>query len=93
MLLSRNDAFLSTRVDDEIVMLNGETGDFVGLNATGASAWELLETPRDLDALCTALMERFDVPPTQCREEVSRFIDDMIARGAVLAAPAGGPNG
>lgn len=88
MKLRRNEVYLSTRVDDEIVMLNGETGDFVGLTATAAAAWDLLDQPRDMDSLCAALSERFDVSPHQCREEIGTFIDDMIARDAVVVEQA-----
>ncbi len=89
MLLRRNEAFLSTRVDDEVVVLNAETGDFVGLTASAAAAWDMLEQPHDLDALCAGLVERFDVSAEHCRAELEPFIAAMIERGALRAeAPA-----
>ena len=74
---------LTARVDDEVVMLDTRQGCYFGLDRTGAAIWDLLDTPRSVEDLCRALVERYDVPPETCRAEVVSFLTELADAGLV----------
>lgn len=43
----------------------------------------MIETPRELDAVCTVLQNEYDVAPETCRAEVELFLDELAKQGAV----------
>lgn len=83
----RNDDWLGSQVDDSFVMINVEDGAYVALNATAASAWELLAEPCDEDGLATAMTARFSVDRDHCLVAVRTLLDTMIARNLVRSVP------
>lgn len=87
MLISRHGDWLSAKVGDEMVMMSAEKGNYVGLSDVGARIWELIETPREFDALCAQLEQEYDVAPEVCRTEVEAFINDLVKHGAVALDP------
>lgn len=80
--------WISSDLGDELMMMNIDRGVYIGLNPMGAEIWRLIETPRASDAICAALVDRFEVDPATCRAEVDAFIDKMAARGLVMVAEA-----
>ncbi len=86
MMISRSPDWLSAKVDDEVVMMNGATGHIVGVNALGAEIWHLLEAPRDVAALEAELIASFDVSPEACRAELTAFLDELAGHGAISRA-------
>jgi hypothetical protein len=75
--------FAETEIDDEIVLMNIDTGHFHALKATGLATWKLIDGTRDINALSEALRQRYAVDPDRCATEVGRFIDQMVEAGFV----------
>ena len=78
-VLRRRDVHLSGEVDGEILFLCLETGKYVGLDPVGSCIWHLLDQPCSLETLCERLVERYDVSPATCLDEVRPFIDGLVA--------------
>jgi hypothetical protein len=79
---------LSTPVDDEIVILNPERDNYVGLDAIGRSVWDLIEQPSEVAALCRTLGEEFDGTAEQIEIDVLAFLSEMADEGIVrVVAP------
>ena len=57
------------------------------LNATGTRIWELTKEPTALDALATAIAERFDVEVARARADAQHFCDALVARQALEVIP------
>ncbi len=87
MMIARKGDWLSARVGEELVMMSAENGNYIGLSEVGARIWELIETPRDFDSVCNALMTEFEVEPDICRTEVDTFLKELASRGAVALDP------
>ncbi|WP_422055912.1 PqqD family protein [Sphingomonas sp.] len=83
MTLTRAEGWLVASVSDEILMLNIERGEYVGLNETGAVIWELLETPQTIEQLVASLLTRFEVDAVQATAEVNAFIEQAMQKGMV----------
>ncbi len=63
MKIARNEDWLTAMVGDELVMMSAQKGQYIGLSPVGARVWELLESPRDIESLCSELEREFDVAP------------------------------
>jgi coenzyme PQQ synthesis protein D (PqqD) len=68
---------LAAPVDGDLVMLDPRRGVYYGLNPIGARIWQLIEAPRSVEGLCSALQEEFDVPPEKCRADVVAFLEHL----------------
>ena len=64
-------------------MMSAEKGNYLGLSEVGARVWELIETPCDMDALCAALEQEFEVDAETCRSDVGAFVAEMEKHGAI----------
>lgn len=78
-MYQRRDDWVGTQVEDHFVMIHLDSGRYIALNDTAVEAWQLLEEPRDRDALITALTERFDVDQEKCGQSVDKLIERMRA--------------
>lgn len=68
---------LTAPVDGELVMLDRRSSRYFGLDPIGHRIWELLEEPRSVESLCTALQSQFDVSPETCQADVLRFLEQL----------------
>jgi ribosome-associated toxin RatA of RatAB toxin-antitoxin module len=75
--------FAETELDDEIVLMNIDTGSFHALKGTGLAIWKLIDGTRDADAINSAMMARYDVDSATCSAEIGRFVDQMAGAGFV----------
>jgi hypothetical protein len=87
MLVRKQGDWLAAKVGEEIVMMSAERGTYIGLSEVGARIWELIDTPRDVDAVCRVLQDEYDVTPEICRAEVEAFLKDMVKHGAIAVDP------
>ena len=60
----------------------------LALSAVGARVWELIESPRDVESVCSELEQEFDVAPDLCRAEVDAFVRELAKHGAIALDPA-----
>lgn len=82
-LRKRSDKVSSTLVDDEMVLLDLESGKFFELRDTGLAIWRALDGTGDLTELCQKLAGEYDVDPQLCQEETERFARQLAAAGFV----------
>jgi hypothetical protein len=69
-----------------IVPVRGKVGDLASIysfNEVGSLVWKLLEVPRDVSELVSAVEREYDVDPPQAQQDVSKFLDDMLSVGLV----------
>lgn len=79
----RNEENLTSKIHDEIVMVNITQGNYFGLNSIGSDIWELLDTARSIDELCAILMEDYDIDLESCKSDVSTFIKDLLKKDLI----------
>jgi hypothetical protein len=88
MMVRRQGDWLAAKVGEELVMMSAEKGNYIGLSEVGARIWELIETPRNLDTLCSQLQDEYDdVTPEVCRAEVETFLNELVKHGAIALDP------
>lgn len=87
MMVRRQSDWLTAKVGDELVMMNAENGNYIGLTEIGARIWELIEMPREVEALCSKLREEFDVSAEVCRADVDAFLGELAKHQAITLDP------
>ncbi|HEX4784354.1 MAG TPA: PqqD family protein [Candidatus Sulfotelmatobacter sp.] len=74
---------VSTRLEDETVLLELKKGMYYGLNAVGTLIWEMVQQPRSLEALYAAVLDQYNVDPETGKRDVLRLIEEMRMAGLV----------
>jgi hypothetical protein len=87
MIVRRQGDWLSAKVGDELVMMSTEKVNYIGLTEVGARIWQMLDTPRDVDAICAQLLKEYDIAPDACRAEIDVFLNELVKHGAVALDP------
>ena len=81
LLAKQPDRFAETDVDDEIVLMRLDNGEFFSLAGTAAATWRLIDGTRDRDALLAALAAQFESAPTDIAADVDEFLAELRAMG------------
>jgi len=84
----RSQSVVSRRVSGEtlIVPVRGKVGDLASIysfNEVGSLIWQLLEIPRNVSELVSAIAREYNVDPQQAQQDVSKFLNDMLSVGLV----------
>lgn len=69
-----------------IVPVRAKVGDLASIysfNGTGTLIWKLLETPKSIAELATAIAQEYEVEPSQAECDVADFVGEMKAVGLV----------
>lgn len=72
------------RVDDEVVLLDVDTGACTTLNAVAAILWDRCDGTSSLDEMIEEIVDEFGVPREQAETDVTDFISAMLGRGLLL---------
>ena len=86
MPLSRNPEICAAELDGEVCLFNPENAEYLNLNGTGSSIWNLLEAPADLEELIGELQARYAVDAETCRQETEAFVAAALKRGMLTQA-------
>ena len=86
--LVRSQAVVARVVAGEtlIVPIRAKVGDLASIysfNGTGTLIWQLLESPRTVAQLATAVAESYQVDPAQAEQDVTNFVSEMKSVGLV----------
>lgn len=77
---------LSSKIDEEVVLMSIEAGYYFTLDPIGSRIWELLsEKSYTLEGLVEALMEEYEVDEATCRADVQAFIAEMSEKKLILS--------
>ena len=72
---------LSRKLDDEMVLLNLDSGEYFGLNDTGTRVWELLTDGRSREEVVDCLKDEFEVTVEVASGHVATLCDELLAAG------------
>lgn len=69
---------VQSKIDNEVVMMDIESGFYFGLNSVASIIWELLKDGKTVDELADYLITAYDVSREQCLEETHILIKKML---------------
>ena len=82
-ITKRPDQFSETAIDDEIVVMSLDSGDFFSLSGTGRTIWQLLDSHSNRAALLTELACSYGQEERAIAEELDLFIASLAQAGLV----------
>lgn len=82
-ILTRNRKITAAAMDEEIVMMNLDTGNYYNLGKTGSIIWNLLEQPISVELLIQQLMDNYRVTRQQCETETLSYLKELRAEGLI----------
>ena len=75
--------FTETAIDDEIVLMRIDTGEFYSLSGTGAEVWRLIDDQRSEADIVKMLEASFSATAAVIAEDVTELIRELAGMGLV----------
>lgn len=85
----RKSAFIETEVDDEVVIVSLDRGQFFSLSGTGLEVWRKLDGSRSREQVLDELAAEYDVGRETIAGDVDAFLAEVEAAGFLEMAPEG----
>ena len=79
---------LSRKLDDEMVLLNLDSGEYFGLNDTGTRVWELLADGRSREEVADRLTDEFEVTIEVATDHVTSLCKELLEAGLLARGGA-----
>lgn len=88
-VVERSGVLVTGEVKGEVVALNLQDGCCYGMNRTASRIWQMLDGPKTVKSICTALVADFEVDFETCERAVISLLEELRAEGLVsVQAPA-----
>ena len=79
----RTGSVLTAEIGKQIVMMDIESGRYLGLDDIGSVIWQRLETPRTFGDLVDSLVEDYDAERAVIAQDVRELLKEMAAQSVV----------
>jgi len=79
----RTGTFTESMLDDEIVVMRTDTGEFFSICGAGLDIWPLIDGTRDRSALLMALEATFDAPERAIADDLDGFLAALAEAGLI----------
>ena len=84
VLAKNEEKFLSSDLGDEMVMMNLENGNYIGLNDVGRDIWEHIDGQASIAEMITKIVEEYDVSEEECAKDILEYLNEMHTKGLVI---------
>ena len=81
--VNRVDNIIWKIIDDEIILLNPQTGAYFGLNAVSSDFWKYLEITDSLKDILHHLETLYDVPKEELISDINDLINKLLQRNVI----------
>ncbi|WP_338293662.1 lasso peptide biosynthesis PqqD family chaperone [Planctobacterium marinum] len=75
---------IASELDNEVVMMSIEQGEYYGLGRIGSAIWRLIAEPTKVEDVVSHLTGVYNVSFNQCQEETLAFIQHLNDKGLIL---------
>ena len=76
----QNAEIIQSKIGEEVVMLDMESGFYFGLNSVASIIWAMMEKGISFEDLCDQLIEQFDVERALCESDTQELIDQLLEK-------------
>ena len=73
----RQEGLLVSELGKELVMMDIENGNYIGLNETGKAIWDLIQEPIKVEELIQRLLTQYDISAEQCSSDTVEYLAKM----------------
>lgn len=80
---SANPKITSSKLGDEMALMDIVGGTYFALNSVGASIWMALDKPCTKDELVARITSQFEVSESVCRPDIAALLEELKGKGLV----------
>ena len=81
VLAKRPDRFTETEIDNEVIVMRLDTGEFFSLTDTAAAIWRLIDGNRDRAGLLRALVDGYGAEEAIIEADIDAFLVELKSAG------------
>lgn len=85
-LITKTENFVSSELDDSLVMMSLETNSYYGLDEIGRRFLELAEKPVRITEIVKTMLEEYEVSPEKCEEDIIALAKSLLKEGIICLA-------
>jgi hypothetical protein len=75
VVLRKDNGLMGGEMGNETVLMDMNTGDYLGLNSVGSSIWKIVAAPTKVTNICEQLKEEYDIDDKTCQEETLKYLE------------------
>ncbi len=79
----QNKAIVQSKIGEEVVMLDMDSGFYFGLNSVASVIWGMLANEIGFEALIDHLMTQFDVERALCEADTKELLDQLLEKNII----------
>lgn len=76
----QNAEIIQSKIGEEVVMLDMESGFYFGLNSVASVIWGMMEEGIEFSVLVEKLMEQFEVDRAICESDTKELIEQLLEK-------------
>jgi len=78
-LVQRNDSrFVSSIVNDEVILMDIKTGNYIALKTVAHVVWDILVKPITVSALIAQILEEYEVSEQEATADIMDFLKQLL---------------
>lgn len=79
----RNPNQVFSEIDDEIILLSIDNGEYYNLNNIGGEIWHILKKDTSYQKLIQTLMQTYGVSEEICMLDINAFLRESVKKGII----------
>ncbi len=79
----QNKTIVQSKIGEEVVMLDMESGFYYGLNSVASVIWGVLADEIGFEKLIDQLMAQFEVERSICEADTQELLDQMLEKNII----------
>ena len=84
---TQNKAIVQSKIGEEVVMLDMDSGFYFGLNSVASVIWGMLSNEIDFESLINQLMTQFEVERSLCEADTKELLDQLLEKNIIRRVP------
>ena len=79
----QNKKVIQSKIGDEVVMLDMDTGFYFGLNSVASKIWGKLEKEVSFEEIISDLLNEYKIDKLTCENETKFFLDQLLDKNII----------
>lgn len=79
----QNKTIVQSKIGEEVVMLDMESGFYFGLNSVASVIWGMLAEEIGFEQLIDQLMAKFEVERSLCESDTQELLEEMLEKNII----------
>ncbi|MEN8721781.1 MAG: PqqD family peptide modification chaperone [Alphaproteobacteria bacterium] len=82
-LISRGDDHVEAPMDGEFALMHVENGKFFAVREVTAEIWRLIDDPKPVAQIISALLDEYEVSEEECAKDVIDVLSELHNQGLI----------